>query len=393
LFGLEPATAGKSSTLRIQRSAQMVAAHGTPASPYAYELVLTEEGSVPASLHYVVDSARLARIESPIHSQLAEEQTVTMIWFPYQPWQSFSMSQPVAVRGGPRTLVTYVTPGPSLRWTQTVRTPEPQYNGIFGPYEPTVSLNLASGLRSYDAARSHHHSWSEQPLAPGMSPVDPPTRTGDTVQLSMGLLDSAGNYDPVATSWFDGGIDAEIRVFQGEELVDETSSEASVRFEADAEPTRYRVEYDVDNNATWATMSTRTRTVWTFTTRRSDEGEQRVEPIIGVDYDLDVDLLNRAPDARERRGPHQIGMTLTHPAGAEQIPMDDVTLAVSYDDGQTWRDVRNIRRRGDNHYVATLDNGGSLRNREFVSLRLSAADKQGNTVRQEIIRAYALLQR
>ena len=100
--------------------------------------------------------------------------TVTATWFPYQPWQSYSISQPVTVRGGPRTVVTYVTPGPSLEWLQQVRAPEPAYNGIFGPYDPTVELSLTSDRRSYEAGRRYHHGWYEQPLAPGTRPSRSP---------------------------------------------------------------------------------------------------------------------------------------------------------------------------------------------------------------------------
>lgn len=361
-----------------------VAAHGNQASPYAYELIFTEEGSIPADLQYVADTDQLARIDSPIHSQLAEDLTVTMMWFPYLPWQSYSLTQPVALRGGPRTLTTYVTPGPSLEWMQVMRTPEPQYNGIFGPYEPTVNLNLTSDRHSYDAGRSYHRSWSEQPLAAGASPLDPPTRTGDTVQLSMGLLDS------VSTSWFDGGLETDLRIYRGEDYIGGSTFTANMSFEAEPEPALYRIEYDITNGATWAEMSTRTHSTWTFTTQRPADGEQRVEPILGVDFDFDVDLYNRAPHPVERRGPHQVGLTFTHPDGAEQIPVDDVTLAVSYDDGETWQEVRGIQQEGDNRYVATLDSRSAQPRSEFLSVQVSAADEQGNSVQQEIIRAYAL---
>ncbi|RIQ11157.1 S8 family peptidase [Jiangella rhizosphaerae] len=367
-----------------------VAARGVPDSPYSYELVYTEEGAIPADLRYVASTDQLARVDAPVHSQLADETTMTRTWYPYQAWDTSSFSQPVPV-SGPRTLVTYLSAGPSLRWTHTGQAPESPYGGGFGPYEPTEHLLLFSDLRSYEPGERYVHSWFEQPLAPGASPFEPPTRTGDTVTVSMGLQDGAGNFGSATTSWFDAGFDTELRVYRDDELLLETPWQSSASFETAPEPARHRVEYAVGNGSVWAALSTRTRSVWTFTSQRPADGERRVEPLLAVDYDVDVDLRNRAPHPRERRGPHEIVMTFGHPAGAGDIPVEEVALEVSYDDGATWQEVRNVRQRGDDRYVATLYDRGSTGG--YLSWRLSAADAQGNTLEQEIIRAYALSQR
>jgi hypothetical protein len=364
-----------------------VAARGVPDSPYSYELVYTEHGSIPAELRYVASIDQLARIDTPVHSQLADETTMTRTWYPYQPWDTSSFSQPVPVRG-PRTLVTYLTAGPSLRWTHTGQAPESPYGGGFGPYEPTEHLLLFSDLRSYEAGEHHRRSWFEQPLAPGASPFEPPTRIGDTVTVSMGLLDGAGNFGSAATSWFDQGFDTDLRVYRDGELLLETPWQSSASFETGPEPARHRIEYAVDNASVWAALSTRTRSVWTFTSQRPREGERRVEPLLAVDYDVDVDLRNRAPHPRERRGPHEVVLTVAHPAGAEPIPVDEVALEVSYDDGASWQRVRNLRERDGGRYVATLYDRSAAGG--FLSLRVTASDAAGNAVEQEIIRAYAL---
>ena len=367
-----------------------VAARGEPDSPYTYELVYTEQGSIPADLRYVASTGRLARVDVPVHSQLADETTMTRTWYPYQAWDTSSFSQPVPVRG-PRTLVTYLTAGPSLRWLHTGQGPESPYGGRFGQYEPTEHLLLAGDLSSFEAGERYQRSWFEQPLAPGASPFEPPTRTGDTVTVSMGLLDGAGNFGTAATSWFDQGFDTDLRIYRDDELLLETPWQSSASFETGPEPARYRVEYDVDNASVWAALSTRTRSVWTFTSQRPGDGERRVEPLLAVGYDIDVDLRNRAPHPRERRGPHEIGLTVGHPEGAEPIPVDQVALEVSYDDGASWQRVRNLRERDGGRYVATLYDRGAAGG--FLSLRVTASDAEGNTVEQEVIRAYALSQR
>lgn len=367
-----------------------VAAHGISASPYTYELVYAEEGAIPDELHYVASTDRLARMDSTVHSQLAPEMTMKTTWYPFQPWQRGSMSRWTPRPGGPRTLVAYLTPDSSTRWSHAVETPEKPYNFIW-PHEDTAHLHLSSRPQTYAAGQRYRRNWYEQPLAPGANPMSPPTRTGDIVEVWLGMLDSASHFDSVYSNQFEQGLATDFRLYRGDQYIDGTTGRASGWFRAEPEPTRYRIEYDIDNNATWAKLSTRTRSVWTFTTRRPADGEQRVEPILGVDYDFDVDLHNRAPHPRERKGPHRIELTFSHPDGAEQRPVDEVALAVSYDDGGTWRKVRHLVERGDNHYVATV-RSGRVRG-EFLSVKLSAADDRGNTLRQRVIRAYALARR
>ncbi|TDD64004.1 hypothetical protein E1262_29500 [Jiangella aurantiaca] len=81
-------------------------------------------------------------------------------------------------------------------------------------------------------------------------------------------------------------------------------------------------------------------------------------------------------------------LTVAHPEGAEPSPVDEVVLEVSYDDGASWQRVRDVRERDGGRYAARLDDRGAAG--EFLSLRVTASDVEGNTVEQEIIRAYAL---
>jgi hypothetical protein len=55
---------------------------------------------------------------------------------------------------------------------------------------------------------------------------------------------------------------------------------------------------------------------------------------------------------------------------------------LSYDDGRTWTEVRLDRR-----HQATVHH---QRGREFVSLRVRATDRDGNSVEQTVLRAYGV---
>lgn len=101
-------------------------------------------------------------------------------------------------------------------------------------------------------------------------------------------------------------------------------------------------------------------------------------PLLVASFDAPVDLTNRA-------GSRTLGLTLRHQEGAGRSAIEDVSLEVSYDDGATWRPAR-LRAQGEGAYRTTLDRSRS----GFVSLRLNASDADGNTLTQEVIRAYAL---
>jgi hypothetical protein len=60
-------------------------------------------------------------------------------------------------------------------------------------------------------------------------------------------------------------------------------------------------------------------------------------------------------------------------------------VEVSYDDGSTWRPATVRPNRGE--WKALVDHPAGA---EFVSLRSSVSDPEGNTQRQTIVRAYAL---
>jgi hypothetical protein len=142
------------------------------------------------------------------------------------------------------------------------------------------------------------------------------------------------------------------------------------------EQATYRIEYDLANEAEWAKLSTRTRAVWTFGSEHTTQ--TTVIPLLLASFDAPVDLKNQARS-------HRLGLSLYHQEGAPQSAVKDVSLEVSYDDGATWKPAR-LRDKGERAYETTLGRSPS----GFVSLRLKASDVNGNTLSQEVIRAYAV---
>jgi subtilisin family serine protease len=156
-------------------------------------------------------------------------------------------------------------------------------------------------------------------------------------------------------------------------------------------------------------------TTWTFTSRPSDaQVPQRyrcpippdvcqIQPLIRLEYTLDLDIHNRAQAGRE----HVFTIIAGHHSKAiDHAPVTSLRVHASFDDGATWQDAKVIGKPGG---WDTVDTGGFLPSsapyREFrvslmhpklsdtsgfVTLRVRAEDANGGTVDQTIHRAYIL---
>ncbi|GAA4962912.1 hypothetical protein HD597_002141 [Nonomuraea thailandensis] len=361
---------------RLRRLPAPIVAKGIVASPYVYDLYLREQGRVRDSLTYVVRARSQARIETGYHGQLAGDMTVNEARYVFEPWDTMSISTNHPMAKAPRTRVDYVTPDPGLRWSTSAGTPERSYNNMW-PHPDTARVAVsAPEMRPYEAGERVGRTVFRQPLLPGVNPRNPVRREGDNLRLSMqGFVDAGGNYGEAYTSDFERGLKTDFRLYQGDTLLWQTNYLPSGSGTLVPEKASYRIEYDVANESEWAKLSTRTRGVWTF----ASQHETAVIPLLVAAFDAPVDLTNRA-------GSRRLGLTLRHQEGARQSAIERVALEVSYDDGASWKPARLRAAKGDRAYETTLD-----RSRPgFVSLRLNVSDVNGDTLSQEVIRAYAL---
>ncbi|MGP3916176.1 S8 family peptidase [Nonomuraea sp. 10N515B] len=363
--------------LRLIERPVPVLARGVVASPYVYDLYLREKGRVRDRLQYVVRAGELARIETGYHSQLADDVTVNEARFAFEPWDTLSISTNHPMAKVPRTRVDYVTPDPEVRWSSSAISPERSYNNMW-PHPDTPRVSVSSPhFRPYQAGERAVRTVFKQPLLPGVNPRNPLRREGDRLRISMqGFVDAGGNYGEAYTSPYERGLKTSFRLYRDDTLQLQTNHLPSGTATLPAGRSAYRIEYDLINEAEWARMSTRTKAVWTFSSERA--AQTTVIPLLLATFDAPVDLKNQAASRR-------LGVTLSHQEGAEQSAVKSVSLEVSYDDGASWRPAR-LRDKGDRSYETTLDRSPS----GFVSLRLTAADVAGNTLTQEVIRAYAV---
>ncbi|MFC4009567.1 S8 family serine peptidase [Nonomuraea purpurea] len=362
---------------RLRRLPVPIVAKGVVASPYVYDLYLREKGRVRDSLRYVVRARSQARIETGYHSQLADGVTVNEARYAFEPFDTSSISFYYAMAKTPRTRIDYVTPDPDLRWTSSASTPEWPYNHQW-PHQDTPRINMSSPeFRPYEAGERVEGTVFKQPLLPGVNPNRPVSRSGDVLSLEMeGFVDAQGNSGSAHTSDFARGLKTDVRLYQDDTLLWQTNYQASASGTVTPEKAGYRIEYTLTNEAEWAKMSTRTKAVWRFASEHT--AEPTALPLLMATFDTPADLRNQA-------GSRKLGLSLRHQQGARQDAIGNVSLEVSNDDGATWKQAR-LRDKGGRSYETTVDRSPS----GFVSLRLKAADVKGNSLTQEVIRAYAV---
>jgi hypothetical protein len=193
------------------------------------------------------------------------------------------------------------------------------------------------------------------------------TRDGDVLSLRIPeFVDAAGHYGfAESEDWNETPADVtSARLFQDGRLIAEAPS-AWGAFPVSASPATYRLELSTARATGEWSYGTRTETAWTFRSRRV---EHAVLPLLEVDYAVDTDLANQVDRVT------RLAFTPRYRNVAS------VRAWLSYDDGRTWTSLSLDRR-----YQATVHH-----RRGFVSLRVLATDRDGNSVEQTVSRAYGV---
>ncbi|SMC88230.1 Subtilase family protein [Lentzea albidocapillata] len=135
-------------------------------------------------------------------------------------------------------------------------------------------------------------------------------------------------------------------------------------FHAPARDGRYKLVLDASRES--LALSTNVKTTWEFSA--SADGKL---PLLEVGYSVPLDLRN----SWKAGAPMPVKFTATRQAGKATVR--SLQAYASFDDGVTWTPVKSI-----------VPPGGKAGG--FVSLRVVAADADGNTVDQTVLRAYRL---
>jgi hypothetical protein len=127
-----------------------------------------------------------------------------------------------------------------------------------------------------------------------------------------------------------------------------------------------------------ATLSTRVEAEWRFTSDGSSP-DTHDNPLITLRFSAaDLDIRNQAPSG----GKTELMISASgNPSGT--VTLNEVEA--SFDDGVTWQ-KQAVQQLGSGWRVKVTNTATT----GFVSLRATATDAAGNSVKQKIIRAYGL---
>ena len=359
------------------RPRDRVVAVGEPTTPYVYDLVLKEDGAVPRDLTYTMRKGTRGNVSAQVrgfHGQPTKDSTHSEAAYPWAPGDTFSISTLFPVRGGEQTRTEYRIADPDIRWNFASTSPELRYNALF-PHQPVLGMQLSDpALRSYGPGERTAKPVGAAPITAGPNPDAPIERSGDRMRVNIsGFVDADGNHGTSYTD--DSGMSTQLRILAGDTVVGETTALPSGIAQLPAGDSRVTVQFTADNPQAWNQLSTHTDTRWTFDSHPVPVGEALRERVIVADYDVDVDLRNRA------RG-RDAALSLGFADDADPAAIGEVTLEASYDDGGTWRAAA-LRQRPDGTHRVVLPRGHG-----YVSLRLHAADDAGSSLDQTVIRAW-----
>ncbi|NES15209.1 MULTISPECIES: hypothetical protein [Micromonospora] len=326
--------------------------------PYRYDLYRSFDGTVPATPVANVTRAGLAVTTTAVRGQArATNGTLQTVPYTAGDWTGVYLPSPVAVPG---TLTEYVTPSQSF--------------GRLLNYRPTAQ-DMTLTERVLPAGLSAGETIGGAPFAPRRAPGSDSYRdiTRMWIYEYPALSDAAGNL----------GLDRDAKVSinlssGGEPYISASglSPYQSVSATVPSVSTVYQLNHTVTRVASWSRLSTEVRSEWRFLSA----GVRYSDPLPLVDIGFTttgLDTQNTAPLA-----PMRINATATsrRPGAATTL----TGLEYSTDDGATW---------------ATLPVSGSADRASveltvpstaaFVSLRATAADDSGDTLRRTVIRAFA----
>jgi subtilisin family serine protease len=256
----------------------------------------------------------------------------------------------------PRTQKFYVTTD-GLRWSSDMV----QASGF------EIATELYGPARTYRAGRSYDLPLNYPMFGPG---VPHTVRSEDKLYVSAPLFtDRDGNPGECFA------VTGMTRLYRDDQLIDEIPF-LGVQFEGlPAEAGNYRVTMDAVRDSRFS-LTTAVSVEWTFRSSRTGTEWEPI-PTNVVRFAPKLDANGVAPAGRTFRIPLQV----LDETGASIRPKQ-LSVDVSYDEGKSWQRVP-----VDAKLVATLRHPASATS---VSLRASATDADGNTVKQTVIDAYTL---
>lgn len=337
-------------TLRIHDVLTKGGSTALTPSPYRYDLTRSWPHPLPASPIATVKTASLAKTTTTILGQGTNADG----WYQSVPmtgeWTGVYLPTPVRM---PATFTEYVTPGVSM--------------ARLVDYDSQATQWLTLNDRSLPAGTSPSETVGAGPLVPGRGDS---RRDGNQLQLSEAwtLNDAADN---VGT---DRGASNVLTLSSGgQQLATTTHSSLSVAVPQAQQ--NYQLTQTSTRKVPWSQLSTKVSSEWAFASDGSAAG-----PLPLIDLAMKATNL----DQRNRAGSAPVLLSVTPSTRAATATSTVDKIEWSTDDGATWAELP-ITASGTAAQVSAAVPATAA----YVSLRVTASNNQGGSLRRTVIRALA----
>ncbi|MGW8983317.1 S8 family serine peptidase [Streptomyces parvus] len=374
------ASEGAELLARIARGSTSVEFSGTARSPYLYDVMQVARQQVPRKVVHTVSASNSAVVPTTYADNggggWASEQRFG--WRPYQEtaWNQHTRFVP---QGFTRT--EYVSAGDTM-WQHRVH-----HTTTFFVDEP-LAHGMLDQPRTFRAGRLPGETWQGAIVRPSIpaGTSTPTVREGNLLRLRIPEFTDSQPGHWSRTSAGDGlgevpqGDLVSADLYRDGEKVAGVSSAWQDVSVPDA-PARYRLDLSTARDSEDWKAGVSTDTSWSF---RSGHSKKTTPlPLLQLDYDVPVDARNVVEGGRS----HRVGVKVRAQKGLAAPRGVTLRVEASYDDGRTWTTAR-TKAHGDLGFRAELTT--PAQRRAWVTLRVTASDSAGNTVRQTVQRAYAV---
>jgi subtilisin family serine protease len=340
---------------------------GRPNSAWVYDLQDPHPGRIPNDLRYVARQRDLATVSAEYASDRpADGGEFRWDFRPY----TFAGIGFLQILSVPSTRTEWVSTPEGSSWYQEAV--------IIEPFWDVRSTRVVMHAGQRTTAR-----WFSPVVRPRIGEgYWRPDRQGGYMQLNLPAWADSGP-GHTGDMYFSTGSTQHITLYAPDGSVLEDRDDQAV-WVTDL-PTgkgRFRVVTTAERDPDRWSTSTRTRTDWRFWSRDND-GTPRELPLLSLDYGVATDLAGRVA-----AGPTRLTLSAVQIAGADLAgTVAGARLWASYDDGTSWRRVT-LHRTGTGSWTMTIPQQASASG--TLSLRAKAWDTKGNSITQEVIRAYRL---
>ncbi|MFD9001482.1 S8 family serine peptidase [Streptomyces sp. NPDC059582] len=363
---------------------------GTVKSPYLYDVMQVSQQRVPEHLVYTVTDRNSAVVRAAYArtgaSAWGSEQRFG--WRPYQDtaWNQYTRDVPMG-----QERVEYVTAGDTL-WRHTV------HHNTVRERDLELGVGMRDAAHTYKPGQHATERWFAAPVRPsiphGVQGWPASVRNGDTLSLYVPeFADSeaghwsfaeAGGFGGVGTRSAAGDTSDVTRaeLYRDGKLVAKSDDGAWGAFEVPAGRAGYRLDLTTARTSADWQFATGTKTSWTFAS--DSAATATLLPLLQVDYDAPVDARNAVGPHRS----HALGLSVRLPDGLPAPRGVTLKAEVSYDDGSTWTTARTKRLGKGTDFNATVERPASVHRDAYVTLRITATDSAGDSVRQTVDRAF-----